>query len=82
MAKSRLDIVHAPPHLVDKIATTSHKAGISDHYRVEVAFNIATGQTRRRTYLPDFWKLNTSVLDNQSFHGPTITKILPSGGKY
>ena len=40
MAQSRLDIVHASPHLVDKIATTSHKAGISDHCRVEVAFNM------------------------------------------
>ena len=82
MAQSRLDRVHAPPHLVDKNAKISHKAGIRDHCRVEVAFNIATGQTRRRTYLPDFWKLNTSVLDNESFHGPTITKILPSGRKY
>ena len=40
MAQSRLDRVHASPHLVDKIATTSHKAGISDHCRVEVAFNM------------------------------------------
>ena len=36
--------------------------------RVEVAFNMLTGQTRRRSHFPGFWKLNTSVLDNEDFH--------------
>ena len=31
MAQSRLDRVYAPPHLADRIMTTCHKAGISDH---------------------------------------------------
>ena len=68
MAQSRLDRVYAPPHLADKVVTTCHKASISDHCRVEVAFNMATGQTRRRSHFPGFWKLNTSVLDNEDFH--------------
>ena len=68
MAQSRLDRVYAPPHLADGIMTTCHKAGISDHCRVEVVFNIATGQARRRSHHAGFWKLNTSLLDNEDFH--------------
>ena len=48
--------------------TTCHKAGIGDHCRVEAVFKIETGQTRRRPNLPGFWKLNTSLLDNEAFH--------------
>ena len=67
MAQSRLDRVYAPPHLADKVMTACHKAGISDHCRVEVVLNIETGQTRRRFHRPGFWKLNTSLLDNDDF---------------
>ena len=68
LAQSRLDRVYAPPYLADKIVTTCHKAGISDHCRVEVGFNITTGQTRRKSHRSGYWKLNTSLLDNENFH--------------
>ena len=68
MAQSRLDRVYLPPHLADKLLTTCHKASISDHCRVETVLDIEIGQTRRRSHCPGFWKLNTSLLENEDFH--------------
>ena len=67
VAQSRLDRVYAPPHLSDRILSVCHKAGTSDHCRVETVFSITTGQSRRSPHGRSFWKLNTSVLDNEDF---------------
>ena len=68
IAQSRLDRVYAPPHLANKILTTCHKASVSDHCRVETVFNIETGQSSRRSRCSGFWKLNTSLLENEDFY--------------
>ena len=69
IAQSRLDRVYLPPHLVNKLVSVSHQAGISDHSKVELKLALTVGQTdrlrpeRRKT----FWKLNTSLLDDPNF---------------
>ena len=68
VAQSRLDRVYAPPHLSDKILSVCHKAGTSDHCRVETVFNITAGQSRASSkHSRTYWKLNTSLLDSKDF---------------
>ena len=59
MAQSRLDRVYALPHLADKIETICYKAGISDHCRVEVILNIATGHWPEQKKVSPVWFLET-----------------------
>ena len=65
---SRLDRVYLPSSLKSSLTSVTHLAGLSDHWGVEVSFELELARvqsppTRPKTH----WKLNTSILKNESF---------------
>ena len=68
VAQSRLDRIYLPPHLVQYLVSAKHMPGVSDHCQTEVELDIRVGQARPAPPKKQtFWKLNTSLLDNDDF---------------
>ena len=68
VAQSRLDRVYLPPRLVQFLLSAQHRPGVSDHCQVEVELDIRVGQARPASHQKQtFWKLNTSLLENEDF---------------
>ena len=67
-APSRLDRVYLPTHLITKLHTVSHHPGLADHWAVNVLLDLEVTKLELPPRRPrGHWKLNTSILNHESF---------------
>ena len=64
--KSRIDRMHVPKNLVDKVVKTEHLATLSDHKALVVTLQFQDYRPKRE-YRQTYWKLNTKVLAYPGF---------------